>query len=340
MLIHCGRFSKMQIGDVAEFAEHSMRIEEARALLEQARQGLQELGPWVAEAPTALACSGGADSTFLALAWKEFSRAHDLPVEIWVVNHGHRAQSSSDASTASGVYRRLGFKVHVLSPDPPDGPATETALRELRYASFADAAEARGIRVLCTAHQADDVAETVFLRILRGTGFGGISGIPARRLLTAGRTQVEMRRPLLKLRREAIRRALRALQQEWHEDPTNDNADCSARNRLRLQLFPALRQVATGDPVKALLRLAQEGQAWKDAQAELLAMDLPWRQWPSYLRQQAIAVELRSLRETVSPERLRNLEEALLRKGSAHINGRKRLSVRKGCLAVVDRADA
>jgi tRNA(Ile)-lysidine synthase len=179
-------------------------------------------------------------------------------------------------------------------------------------------------RVL-TAHTADDLAETVLLRILRGTGLRGLAGIPARRPLAPG---VELLRPLLGLRRAGLRTALRARGMTWIEDPTNADAARSARARLRLEVMPAVARVATGDPVLAVLRLAGEARAWSEALDALLDAAPAWREMPPYLREQAIARELRGLGETVSPARLRDLDGALLVRGRAGV--RAGLALRAG----------
>ncbi|TAH39385.1 MAG: tRNA lysidine(34) synthetase TilS [Planctomycetota bacterium] len=283
-------------------------------VLAAAIAGIHGLGPWPEGACVALACSGGADSTFLALAWRRFAGERGLSSTVLVVDHAHRPGTAAEARAAQSIYRELGFECALLQLEP--GLRGESSLRDARYRVLAAAAQARGAAVLLTAHQADDQAETLLLRLARGTGLRGLAGIPARRQLHAG---IEIRRPLLALRREAIRSALRAFGQAWIEDPSNVEPEAAARNRVRAELLPALAQVATGDPVDALLRLAAEAQDWSDALAALLASAPDWRALPSYLRRQALAELLRAARETVSSSRLRDLEAALLRHGRAGV---------------------
>lgn len=311
-----------------------------RETLRRAVGGLSALGPWPAGSPVALACSGGADSTFLALAWREFAAAEQGPPgRIFVVDHGHRAGTAAEAARAAEIYRALGAEVRVLRGGPSE-PVTEERLRELRYALLARAARECGARVLLTAHQADDVAETVLLRILRGTGLRGLAGIPERRTLEVEGWAVELRRPLLALRAGEIRGALAGLGVAWIEDPTNESFDCAARNRVRHELLPRLAEVATGDPVRALLRLASEAREWRAALEEILAEDGEWRALPAHLRRQAVAARLREHGRTVSPARLRDLEGALLARGSAGVDARLRLTVRGGPLRAAPRPPA
>ena len=303
-------------------------------MLRRAADRILDFAPW-GEAPVLLACSGGADSTFLACAWRVAAEAAATaaagplpPAVCVVVDHGHRADSRDDAERAAALLAGLGLEVVVRSAALPAG-ANEALLRDARYRLLREEAQTRGATRVLTAHHADDLAETVLLRILRGTGLRGLAGIPQRRALGGG---VEVLRPLLGLRRAALRAALEERQIAWIEDPTNALPD-AARNRLRHEVLPALARVATGDPVLAVLRLAGEAREWNAALDALLGAAEAWRALPGYLRRQAVAVELRRLGETVSPARLRDLEAALLRKGRAGITADAALCVTAGRLA-------
>jgi tRNA(Ile)-lysidine synthase len=312
-------------------------------VLDRAADRLDDFAPW-GEAPVLLACSGGADSTFLAVAWRHAAERASRPggdrheracaplpaARCAVVDHGHRAGSAADAAHAAEALAALGFEVEVLrATAAPD--ANEAILRDARYALLREAARACGASRVLTAHHADDLAETVLLRILRGTGLRGLAGIPARRPLGDG---VEVLRPLLGLRRADLRAALTAVEVSWLEDPTNALPH-AARNRLRQEVLPAMARVATGDPVLAVLRLAGEAGEWSEALDALLGAAGDWRMLPGYLRRQAVAVELRRLGETVSPARLRDLESALMRKGRAGVSTGAALRVVDGRLAPV-----
>lgn len=302
-------------------------------ILPAAAATLRALAPWPAgpdgaPAPVLLACSGGADSTFLARAWRA---CPDLPPAVAVVvDHGHRAGSAADAANACARLAALGLAAEVAPAAPPaPSDADEAALRTARYAALLAAAHRHGAACVLTAHTADDLAETVLLRILRGTGLRGLAGIPARRALAPG---VELLRPLLGLRRDALRAALRARGIPWWEDPTNADPAANARARLRLRVLPELAALATGDPVLAVLRLASEARAWSASLDALLAAAPDWRALPPYLREQAVAAQLRALGETVSPARLRDLAGALAARGRAGIATGRALTLRDGRL--------
>jgi tRNA(Ile)-lysidine synthetase-like protein len=253
----------------------------------------------------------------------------ELPAAIVViVDHGHRPDSGADAEAAATIYRNLGFDVEIKCTSVETG-ANEAELRNARYAMLLEAAAQHGAKRILLAHHADDNAETVLMRILRGTGLPGLTGIPERRQLTP---DIELLRPLLRLRGPEMRRALKAVDQPWVEDLSNADPSVATRNLLRNEILPMLAKASTGDPVQALLRLNAEARDWQAAKEELLITTTDFGRLPSYLRQQAIRDELRLIGATVSPTRLRNLEHALLRRGSAGIDQDYKLQVNGGKL--------
>lgn len=287
-----------------------------------------------------LACSGGADSTFLARAWCHAAKEADasggrgLPQAlVVVVDHGHRAGSAADAEQAVGLYAAMGLPVH-LERLRASSEASEAALRTLRYASLRKVAEEIQAACILMAHHADDQAETLLLRIFRGTGLNGLCGMPARRHLAPG---LELLRPLLDFRVDDLRRTLQELGQAWIEDPTNADPTVAARNHLRREVLPCLGPLASAEPTGALLRLAREAESWREARDQLLAAAPDWQALPTYLRRCAIQDQLQALGETVSPARLRDLEGALLKRARAGIDGRRVLELRDGRLRVESR---
>ncbi|MSO48442.1 MAG: tRNA lysidine(34) synthetase TilS [Acidobacteria bacterium] len=200
----------------------------------------------------AAAVSGGADSVAMAL----WLRAHSgqpphnatLVGLIHVNHHLRGAESDRDETFCRALANRLGVPIDVV--DAPIAPraarSPEAAARASRYRAFAAAAARLGATRVVTAHTADDQAETVLLRLLRGTGSRGLSGIRAARGLYV--------RPLLACRRRDVRAWLEARDETCCED--SSNADRSiARNRVRHDLLPVIEQMAPGG-VAALARAA------------------------------------------------------------------------------------
>ncbi len=324
-----------------------------------AAPSFEGIGPWPSKSTVALACSGGADSTYLALKWREYAQSlgEQAPsAVVWVVDHAHRPGTAAEAEQAAAIYRDLGFSVRLLHPETlasergmdslPGRPTSENQLRQIRYRLFAAQAKIDDASILLTAHHADDQAETVLLRILRGTGLHGLAGMPAVRTLgDFGVPNLELRRPLLACRASQIRLELAQDGQTWIEDPTNELAEAAARNLLRMQIMPLLGEISPGDPVEAVLQLASDAQQWRswlDSGFDQAGSDdwsSNWVALPSVLRLQAIrrltvAAGVRSTRQSLS-----DWESALIRRGSTSVNETHRLSIAGGRLCLLERKD-
>ena len=137
--------------------------------------------------------------------------------------------------------------------DPSDG--SEAALRTQRYAALRDMAAASGARSIATAHTADDQTETVLLRLLRGAGRRGLSGIPASR--------DDIIRPLLGERREMLRTLLDELSVEWVAGSSNLDPRY-ARNRIRHAILPAIAEQFGADATAHVPRMAARWAAEED----------------------------------------------------------------------------
>src|SRR5436189_3233901 len=112
----------------------------------------------------------------------------------------------------------------------------EAVGRRVRYDFLASVARETGAAWVATGHTADDQAETVLHRLLRGTGLKGLAGIPARRALAPG---VDVVRPLLKVRRAEVLAFLQETGQRFRQDTSNVDPRFT-RNRIRHELLPSL----------------------------------------------------------------------------------------------------
>ena len=199
-----------------------------------------------------VACSGGADSLALAAA-ASWVGARDgwTPVAV-VVDHGLQSGSDQVASWTAEVCSRLGIEdVRVVRVDVsgPGGP--EAAARDARHAAIGRAADEVGARAVLLGHTREDQAETVLLRLARGSGARSLSAMAT----TAGR----LRRPFLSLPRATVRAAavemLEPLGERPWEDPHNEDPRF-ARVRVRRALA-TVEEALGGGVVAGLARSAQ-----------------------------------------------------------------------------------
>jgi len=208
-----------------------------------------------------VACSGGADSTALTLLVAKSARRLRLAtVAVAHLDHALRVGSEDDASFVESLAKRLELP-YVGDRRPVErrrGESPEAAARRVRYAFLEHAARTVGADVVLTAHQMDDQAETVLLRVLRGVGPRGLAAIRPTRALRRG-SKVRLVRPLLPFRRARLRDWLKRWGESWREDPTNESGN--VRARLRRTAIPALAESAGRDPVPLLARLADNARA-------------------------------------------------------------------------------
>ena len=184
--------------------------------------------------PILVALSGGADSVALLCLLRE--AASDLGCDFraaHVHHHQRGVDADGDAEYCRQLGERLGISVAVehLAPVRPRGTSPEAWWRRERYRTL----ESARIRLCCaavaTAHTLDDQAETVLMKLLRGSGPRGVAGVRRRTGLVV--------RPLLDVPRAALREYLRNRQIPWREDATN--ADPSyPRARMRHEVLPAI----------------------------------------------------------------------------------------------------
>ena len=195
------------------------------------REGLLQPG---ASLRLAAAVSGGADSMALLLLLRQLQPRFGYTLSACHVNHGLRGQSADrDEAFVRVECARLGVPLrvfHAAELVSPPVHAGEDWARRLRYTAFAQL-QGQGIDAIATAHTANDQAETLLLRLARGTGLHGAGGIRPRRGCYL--------RPLLCLSRVETEAVCRAAGQPWVTDETNDT-DAYARNRLRHSALPAL----------------------------------------------------------------------------------------------------
>lgn len=193
-----------------------------------------------------VAVSGGLDSLVLLRVLHLLAPAHGWQLVVAHFNHRLRgAESDGDEAFVRRVAKRLKWPVIVEAADvrrfaKERKESIELAARDLRHAFLARTARSVGARKITLAHHADDQTETVFLRLLRGSGGVGLTGMgfaspsPADASLT-------LIRPLLGIGRVEMERFARARRIRFREDRTNREI-AFPRNLLRHRVLPLLRE--------------------------------------------------------------------------------------------------
>jgi tRNA(Ile)-lysidine synthase len=213
-------------------------------------------------APVVVAVSGGADSVALLLALDELRRAGRLSVSPVVahLDHGLRASSSEDAAWVAELARRSGYefeqeraRLKAGAGYAPDN--LEQAARQARYEFLARVCARHEAQVVLTAHTMDDQAETVLLRLLRGSGAEGLGGMEPVRLLSEGAAPL-LARPLLNwARRAETVEYCRGREVEFRRDEMNED-ESFARVRVRKRLLPLMLEF-NARAVEGLMRTSQ-----------------------------------------------------------------------------------
>lgn len=187
----------------------------------------------------AVACSGGADSVALLRVLLDLRGELGVVISVAHFHHGIRgAEADGDQQFVQELAAQHGLEFHSGSGDVPAFAAMnklslETAARDLRHEWFAKLIHQTKVDVIATAHTLDDQAETVLMRLLRGTGVRGLAGIaPIQR-------ERHLIRPLLSTSRPEVEAYLNSLNQPWREDSTNQD-QAHTRNRVRHTLLPLL----------------------------------------------------------------------------------------------------
>lgn len=259
---------------------------------------------WVEAAPRrrawAVGFSGGADSlALLLLLWSHWPERRR---RLRVLHFNHRlrgAESRADVQFCRRVARALGVPLSLGAWADARPGASEAEAREARLAFFAGHA-----RVLWLGHQQDDIAETMLMRLARGSGTGGLAA--PRPVQAFGNGRVHLR-PLLPLKKAEIVAALRQAGAVWREDSSNARAEYF-RNRVRQEVLPrwvraAQRDALAGAARSRLLLEEDDGalEAWLD---ELDPIDARGRMRLARLRGRPRAVWRRALHRWLGRNRL------------------------------------
>ena len=229
--------------------------------------------------PVVIAVSGGADSSALFLGLNELKRAGKISAELYVahLDHGLRPTSAKDAKWVSNLARTFDSvpvisRKNVRDAAEANGENLEQMARKLRYEFLERTARRKKARYVLTGHTMDDQAETVLLRLMRGSASLGLSGIDRVRSLSKDGT-IQLARPMMWARRADTESFCRQRKQEFLLDEMNAD-EAFARVKVRKQLVP-LMESFNKKVVEAISRTAsllrEDSTVLYETAAELLA---------------------------------------------------------------------
>ena len=285
-----------------------------------------------------VAVSGGVDSLALLVAAAGVAGGR---TGVASLDHGLRPEAAAEVERVRELARSLDLPFHTESLHLRPGPGVEARARAARYAALERMAREHGYSAIATAHTADDQAETLLMRLARGSALRGAAAIrtDAPRLL----------RPLLGVRRSDTEACVAAAGLVPARDPTNADPQLF-RTRIRHQVLPALREAAGPSVVERLARFARsaaEDEALLAAQAAqalervrdgtgLDAVGVRALPWP--IRGRALRAWLEALGHPVSDRLLREVAGAIDRGGRTGLPGRALLSAEGSWVRVLPRA--
>ncbi len=206
-----------------------------------------------------VALSGGADSVCLTHILSCLAQELKFKVSAAHLNHGIRGEEATrDEEFSRAFCEKLGigfYCKHIKAVEiaETEGITVEEAGRKERYAFFEEICKKDGQKTVATAHNKDDAAETVLMRIIRGTGIDGLSGVKFVR-------EDGVIRPLLKVSRAEIEAYCRENSLEYCTDSTNLDNNYT-RNKVRNELLPYLRENFNPNITESLVNLSESATA-------------------------------------------------------------------------------
>jgi tRNA(Ile)-lysidine synthase len=197
-----------------------------------------------------VAVSGGPDSVCLLSILNALQKKYDISIIVAHVNYGLRGRDSDlDEDLVRNLARKYSLPVEVLKYKPrKDAAISEEKLRVIRYDFFEKLGKKHKSNAIAVGHNLNDQAETVAMRIMRGTGLRGLGAIKFK--------NGEIIRPLLNIDRKAILGYLEEKKLQWRIDRTNIGNDYT-RNKIRNKIFPYLEKIINPNIQESLFSLSQ-----------------------------------------------------------------------------------
>jgi len=241
-----------------------------------------------------IAASGGPDSTALVRCLDRLRESHGLILHVAHLNHDFRGdEADADAAFVEELAKGLGLPFSVAKQDPiayqkeRDISSFEQGAREMRYTFLAQTAQTAGAGAVVAGHTADDLAETVLLHLLRGSGLHGLRGmIEVAPWPGPEGSGISLFRPLLGTTKAELRGYCQELDQPFREDSGNYLWRFT-RNKIRNDLMPKLAEDYNPRVREALVRLAHTAAE----EVDFLEGEVD-RVWPALASQEAGGVRL------------------------------------------------
>lgn len=214
-----------------------------------------------------LAISGGKDSMAMLDLFNTFKDELKLNLVVCHFNHSLRDDADRDEIFVKSQCEKYGLKFYskkedVLLFSNENKLSIEEGARTLRYKFFDQIKRIENLDYIATAHNKNDLAETVIMRILRGTGINGLIGIQSER--------GDLIRPILDFSRDEIENYIKENQIPFVEDETNFE-DMYLRNKIRLNLFPILKNEYNPRILDSLSRLSNIAFDYSSISREYIA---------------------------------------------------------------------
>ncbi|OQR95671.1 hypothetical protein THRCLA_07672 [Thraustotheca clavata] len=220
----------------------------------------------------AIALSGGADSTALLCLLSEWARKPSEQLLAITVDHGLRKESGDEAIHVKTFAQRFNVpheihKVQWLEKDKLQRSQLQEMARIKRYQVLKDVCEKNDIAALLVAHNLGDQAETLLMRLGRGSGWNGLVGIPMKTTIPVQPTsKIPLVRPLLSFDKQQLKATCKRFNQEWVEDPSNDSDDF---DRIRIR-----KALVNCDDKMIFQRLSSLQQHAEQAHQELVQAEM------------------------------------------------------------------
>ena len=286
-----------------------------------------------------LAVSGGPDSLAMMLLAEAVIPGQ---FEVATVDHGLRAESAQECARVTELCARRGIDCSILAVTVPGGNLQAKA-RAARYAALADWASERGLTAVATAHHADDQAETLLMRLNRGSGLSGLTAVRESRFLPG--IAISLIRPLLTFRRDELAAVVAAAGLEPVLDPSNlDERFDRARIRRALAELEWIDPVALSRSASLLgeAQHAIEATADEEWARGVVAEDDGFNYYPScpstYIETEVVTAIIARMGGTASRAEVARAIERLANGRTASLAGvlaRPNTEQREGDAAVV-----